>query len=104
MKLVRPYLRYAPDVNWPWYLAISETNDVWVLHGFARNGSDAYNISLLTVGVLHLPDPKQTQRERFEQTARELGVDLDEETLKEALRKIAPAPKDRRSAPTKKDA
>jgi hypothetical protein len=30
------------------------------------------------------------QRERFEQVARELGVELDEEKLKEALRKIAP--------------
>ena len=30
------------------------------------------------------------QRKRFEQTARELGVDLDEEKLKDALRKIAP--------------
>ena len=30
------------------------------------------------------------QRERFEQAARELGVELDEEKLKEALRKIAP--------------
>lgn len=29
------------------------------------------------------------QRERFEQTARDLGVDLDEEKLKEALREIA---------------
>lgn len=33
---------------------------------------------------------KQDQRERFEQAARELGVDLDEEKLKEALRRIAP--------------
>lgn len=32
----------------------------------------------------------QSQRERFEQAARELGVELDEEKLKEALRKIAP--------------
>lgn len=31
---------------------------------------------------------RETQRERFEQTARELGVDLDEEKLKEALRKL----------------
>ncbi|WP_165094671.1 hypothetical protein [Pikeienuella piscinae] len=30
------------------------------------------------------------QSERFEETARELGVDLDEAKLKEALRKIAP--------------
>lgn len=42
------------------------------------------------------PRPKQKnpseidQSERFEQAARELGVELDEEKLKEALRKIAP--------------
>lgn len=30
------------------------------------------------------------QAARFEQAARELGVELDEEKLKEALRKIAP--------------
>ena len=30
------------------------------------------------------------QRDRFEQAARELGVDLDEEKLKETLRKIVP--------------
>lgn len=35
--------------------------------------------------------PGQSQRERFEQAARELGVELDEEKLKEALRKIAPS-------------
>ncbi len=29
------------------------------------------------------------QRERFEQAARELGVELDEAKLKEALRKLA---------------
>ena len=34
------------------------------------------------------PPPGKAQRERFEQTARELGVDLDEEKLKEALRKM----------------
>lgn len=35
--------------------------------------------------------PKLTeQAERFKQTARELGVDLDEEKLKEALRKMSP--------------
>ena len=33
---------------------------------------------------------KTKQRERFEKAARELGVDLDEEKLKEELRKIAP--------------
>jgi hypothetical protein len=32
----------------------------------------------------------KSQRERFEQAGRELGVDLDEQKLKEALRKIAP--------------
>jgi len=32
----------------------------------------------------------KTQKERFEQAARELGVELDEEKLKEALRKLAP--------------
>lgn len=37
-----------------------------------------------------MKEPK-TQADRFEQAARELGVDLDEEKLKEALRKIAPA-------------
>lgn len=30
------------------------------------------------------------QRERFDQAARELGVELDEEKLKDALRRIAP--------------
>lgn len=30
------------------------------------------------------------QRERFEQAARELGVELDEGKLREALRQIAP--------------
>ncbi|MFQ8434082.1 hypothetical protein ACLJK8_22770 [Amaricoccus sp. W119] len=30
----------------------------------------------------------QSQRERFEQTARELGVELDEEKLKDALRRM----------------
>jgi hypothetical protein len=38
----------------------------------------------------------KSQRERFEETARGLGVDLDEEKLKEALRTLAkqgPAPK-----------
>lgn len=34
--------------------------------------------------------PETDQRKRFEQTARELGVELDEEKLKEALRRIAP--------------
>lgn len=33
------------------------------------------------------------QRQRFEEAARELGVVLDEEKLKEALRKIAPEPR-----------
>lgn len=41
------------------------------------------------------------QRDRFEQTARELGVELDEEKLKEALRKIAPE-KTGASEPAKK--
>lgn len=31
----------------------------------------------------------QSQSDKFKETARELGVDLDEEKLKEALRKIA---------------
>lgn len=30
----------------------------------------------------------KSQRDRFEQTARELGVELDEEKLKETLRKM----------------
>jgi hypothetical protein len=35
--------------------------------------------------------PEVGQRERFEQTARELGMEyLDEEKLREALRQIAP--------------
>ena len=37
-----------------------------------------------------MPTQPKSQREKFEQTARELGVELDEEKLKEALRKIAP--------------
>ncbi len=35
----------------------------------------------------------KSQRERFEQAALELSVDLDEEKLRQALRKIAPDPK-----------
>lgn len=35
-------------------------------------------------------DTTKSQRERFEEAARELGVDLDEEKLREMLRKIAP--------------
>lgn len=31
-----------------------------------------------------------SQRDRFEQAARELGVELDEAKLREALRRIAP--------------
>ena len=42
----------------------------------------------------------QAQRERFEQTARELGVDLDEEKLKEALRRMKERPV-QEGAPTK---
>jgi len=38
-------------------------------------------------------EKKTDQRQRFEHAARELGVDLDEEKLKAALRKIAPDPK-----------
>lgn len=34
-------------------------------------------------------NPQLEQRSRFEQTARELGVELDEEKLKETLRVIA---------------
>jgi hypothetical protein len=34
-------------------------------------------------------DTSLSQRERFEQSVRELGVDLDEEMLKEALRAVA---------------
>lgn len=36
--------------------------------------------------------PSQAQSERFEQAARDLGVELDEVKLREALRKIAPMP------------
>jgi isopropylmalate/homocitrate/citramalate synthase len=38
----------------------------------------------------------KAQSERFRQAARELGVELDEEKLKEALRKIAPEDKTRK--------
>lgn len=39
------------------------------------------------------PKPSsQEQRERFEQTARELGVELDEDKLKEALRRMKEPP------------
>ena len=34
----------------------------------------------------------QTQSERFEQAAREFGVDLDEDKLKEALRRMKEQP------------
>lgn len=34
-------------------------------------------------------NPQLEQRSRFEQTARELGVELDEEKLKETLRDLA---------------
>lgn len=34
-------------------------------------------------------EQQKSQRERFEQAARELGIDLDEEKLKEALRKMS---------------
>lgn len=34
-------------------------------------------------------EPETEQGKKFKETARELGVDLDEEKLKEALRKIA---------------
>ena len=38
-----------------------------------------------------MPKPdSNAQVERFEQAARELGVELDERKLKETLRKIAP--------------
>ncbi|WP_165103034.1 hypothetical protein [Pikeienuella piscinae] len=37
-----------------------------------------------------MTDNNKSQRDRFEKAARELGVDLDEEKLKKALRKIAP--------------
>lgn len=35
-------------------------------------------------------DAAKSQQKRFEEAARDLGVDLDEAKLKEALRKIAP--------------
>lgn len=41
------------------------------------------------------------QRKRFEQKARELGVEMDEEKLKEALRNIAPQPAKALRAKTK---
>lgn len=34
------------------------------------------------------PAERKSQRDSFEQTARELGVELDEEKLKEALRRM----------------
>ncbi len=37
-------------------------------------------------------DDKEDQRQRFEQAARELGVDLDEDKLKEALRRMKDQP------------
>jgi hypothetical protein len=37
-----------------------------------------------------MKQPQKRQRERFEQATRELGVELDEEKLKETLRRIAP--------------
>ena len=42
------------------------------------------------MGRIVKDQPSTSQRERFEQAARELGVEIDEEKLKEALRKIAP--------------
>ena len=36
-----------------------------------------------------MKDKKMTQKERFEQTAKELGVDLDEAKLAKNLRRIA---------------
>lgn len=36
-----------------------------------------------------MSEKKQTQKDRFEQTAREIGVDLDEAKLAETLRKLA---------------
>lgn len=33
-----------------------------------------------------MTEPRKSQRERFEEAARELGVDLDEEKLKKVLR------------------
>lgn len=45
-------------------------------------------------------DDKQSQSERFKQTARDLGVELDEDKLKEALRRMKePQPKDGKKAP-----
>lgn len=43
------------------------------------------------------------QRERFEQVARELGVELDEEKLKETLRKVAPKARANHKENTKDD-
>ena len=44
----------------------------------------------------------ESQSERFKQTARELGVELDEDKLKEALRRMKERP-DQKGAPTKDD-
>lgn len=53
-------------------------------------------------GVVEVEDETaKSRRGRFEQTARELCVDLDEEKLRGALRKIAPS--DRPSADTRSD-
>ena len=46
-----------------------------------------------------MKDKKMTQKERFEQAAKELGVDLDETKLAETLRRIAkPEPEKKKPA------
>ena len=43
-------------------------------------------------GVVITMARNDSQKSRFEQAARELGVDLDEDKLKEALRRMRDAP------------
>lgn len=57
--------------------------------GHARLGRRSTFVNKQKVhGAMKSEKPQESQRERFEQAARELGVELDEEKLKEALRKI----------------
>lgn len=41
-------------------------------------------------GIYSVTKETESQADKFEQAARELDVELDEEKLKEALRRIAP--------------
>ena len=46
-----------------------------------------------------MPEEPKDQRQRFEQAARELGVDLDEDKLKQALRRMKDRPHDEGVSP-----